>query len=330
MAVKFKDYYETLGVSRTADAAEIRKAYRKLARQYHPDVNKNSGAESRFKEISEAHEVLSDPEKRKRYDTLGTDWKSGQEFTPPTGWENVHFGFHGSGAPHQESFDQGEVDFSDFFESLFGGGGGGGPRPGSAGRGGGRRWSSAAAGQDQESEITIALEEAYHGAKKSISLQSVEIDPMTGRPHKQVKSYEVKIPAGATDGTRIRLAGQGGTGSGGGPSGDLYIRLRIAPNDRFRLNGYDIETDLSLSPWEAALGATVSVPTMEGTASVRIPGGTQTGQRIRLKGKGMPRRRDQGRGDLFAVVKIVVPASLSAEEKKLFEQLARVSPFKPR
>lgn len=327
MALKYKDYYAILGVSRDADNEKIKKAYRKLARQYHPDVNKDPSAEGRFKEISEAYDVLSDTEKRKRYDTLGANWKNGQDFTPPPGWENIHFSFHGpQDFGRQGGFEDVGGGFSDFFESLFGG------WRGQAGPTRGRRSHWAAAperGQDQESEITVPLEDVYHGATRNIALHVQGLDE-NGRVRRSVRQYDVRIPRGMTDGARIRLSGQGGAGVEGGAAGDLYLRMHIEPHPVFRVNQHDLEVDLPLAPWEAALGATVHVPTMEGEASVRVPAGTQGGQRIRLRGKGLPRRTGEGHGDLHAVVKIVVPPRLSGREKELLEELARVSSFRPR
>lgn len=321
MSVQFKDYYAILGVPRDASEDVIRKAYRKLARQYHPDVSKKSGAEEKFKEITEAYEVLSDAGKRERYNTLGSNWKNGQSFTPPPGWQNVHFEFPGGGrgAP----FEGMGGGFSDFFEMLFGGAQG--SRSGFAQDG----WDAEQPGEDQETELEVSLEDVYRGATKAITLRFSGRDA-AGRMRRQERSYEVKIPAGAADGTRIRLSGQGGGGSGGGRAGDLYIRLRIAPHERFRVQGHDLETDLPVSPWEAALGADVTVETMDGKAAVRVPPGVQSGQKIRLRERGLPRRRGQGRGDLLAVVKIAVPRTLSAEERRLFEELARRSSFQPR
>jgi curved DNA-binding protein len=326
MSVEFKDYYQTLGVSRGASDAEIKKAYRKLARKYHPDVNKDAGAEDRFKEVSEAYEVLSDPEKRKRYDTLGANWKAGQEFRPPPGWENVHFEF-GGGGPRGGGFSMDDFGggFSDFFETLFGGARGGG-RP----RSGFNAWSAAPArGQDHAAEVTIALEEAYHGARKSISLVETKPGP-DGRLRQETKSYDVRIPPGTTEGTRIRLGGQGGAGAGGGSAGDLYLTVHLAPHPVFRVKGHDLEADLKLSPWEAALGAKVPVRTLDGSATLSVPPGTPSGRRFRLRGKGLPRGRSKGRGDLYLSAAITVPTRLTGKEKALFEELAKESRFNPR
>ncbi|MFP3870130.1 MAG: DnaJ C-terminal domain-containing protein [Syntrophobacteria bacterium] len=315
MAVKFQDYYKILGVDRNASQEEISKAYRKLARKYHPDVNKEKGAEDKFKQINEAYEVLKDPEKRQRYDQLGADWQAGQDFRPPPGWEDVHFEFRT--APG-EGFGFG--GFSDFFETLFGGQRG---RRATAGR---QTWSMR--GQDQEAEITIPLEDAYHGAIRSVSLQTQETDP-EGFLRPTVQTYQVRIPAGVTEGSRIRLPGKGGCGLGGGPPGDLHLRVHIEPHPRFRLDGHNLEVDVPLSPWEAALGTTVQVPLVDGTASLKIPAGSQSGQRLRLRGKGLP-KREGGAGDLLARLKIVVPKKLSSKEKELFTKLAQTSQFNPR
>jgi curved DNA-binding protein len=323
MAVTFQDYYQTLGVNRTASQDEIRRAYRKLARKYHPDVNKAKDAEEKFKQVNEAYEVLKDAEKRKLYDQLGANWKAGQEFRPPPGWENVRFEF--GGAPGAEEFDLGG-GFSDFFEMLFGGrqatrrGGGAG------GRGAQATWSMA--GQDHEAEITVRLEDSYYGATRTITLQGHEVDEQ-GRLRATSHTYEVRIPAGVTDGSRIRLAGKGGPGIGGGPSGDLFLKVRIEPHPRFRVDGHDLQVEVPVTPWEAALGATVEVPVVEGTANLKIPPGIQSGQKLRLRGKGLP-RRDDGRGDLLALVKIVVPKALTERERELFAEMARVSSFNPR
>jgi curved DNA-binding protein len=338
MAVKFQDYYEILGVQRSASQEEIQAAYRKLARKYHPDINKRSDAEEKFKQIGEAYEVLRDPEKRRRYDTLGQNWRGGQDFTPPPGWEEFFRGAAGGGAgagrpgagqgfeffgdTDFEDSPFGAGGFSDFFNMLFGQGRGG---FGGAGRGG-AAWSRL--GQDQEAEISISLEDAYRGGRKTISLESVEPDS-GGQARRSTRTFEVNIPAGIGSGHRLRLAGQGSRGPGGGPAGDLYLRVRIAPHPVFRVKEADLETDVPVTPWEAALGATIEVPTVGGKAQVRLPAGIQSGQKIRLKGKGLARKGGQ-RGDLYAVIRIVVPKSLSARERELFEELGRQSSFQPR
>ncbi|MGE5646586.1 MAG: DnaJ C-terminal domain-containing protein [Acidobacteriota bacterium] len=335
MAVTFRDYYEVLGVPRTASDQEIKRQYRKLAAKFHPDVNPgDKSAEEKFKEINEAYEVLSDPEKRKRYDQLGPNWKAGAEFTPPPNWERgprVEFGdfedIFGTG--------RGPGGFSDFFESMFG-------RRGGARAGAGVRRR----GADVEAEIEVTLEEAHHGATRRITFQATETCPecggsgskdgqrcpacrgsgRTARP----KSLEVTIPAGVRDGSVIRLAGQGEPGSAGGPAGDLLLRVRIEPHDLFRIVGEDdIELEFPVAPWEAALGARVSVPTLDGTVEMTIRPGTQGGQRLRLRGQGL-NRRGGGRGDQYVRLKIVIPPKLTARERELFGELARVSRFNPR
>ena len=320
MTVNFKDYYEVLGVDRSAPQDEIKRAYRKLARKHHPDVNKDSGAEEKFKEATEAYEVLGDPENRKKYDQLGANWKHGQEFTPPPNWEDVHFEFHARpGGVEIPVEDLGE--FSDFFETLFGFGGSGRSRAAT------RTW--AMRGQDHEAAITITLEEAHRGAKKQLALQTAELDER-GQVQRKNKTYEVNIPSGTTPGSRIRLTGQGGQGHGGAPAGDLYLTVKIAPHPVFRPHGNNLEMDLPLSPWEAALGGKVSIKTLDGSGSLTVPPGTQSGQRLRLRGKGLAGRGTKAAGDLYAVAQIRVPAAMTPEERTLFASLAKQSSFDPR
>lgn len=327
MGVKFQDYYETLGVSRTATEPEIKKAYRRLAQKYHPDVNKDPGAEARFKQINEAYEVLGDPDKRKKYDTLGANWQAGQDFRPPPGWENMRYEFRGGPGAGGFSFDD-LGGFSDFFEMLFGGGGGG-RRPGRGPAAAPDEMWSSMPGQDQEAALAVTVEEAFHGAKKKISLETVQGDAR-GRPRREVKTYDVKIPAGVTEGSRIRLAGQGGSGAGSGRTGDLYLTIHIAPHPVYTVKGHDLEMQLPIAPWEAALGAKVRVTTLAGAISLTIPPRTQSGQHLRLRGKGLPLGGNRGAGDLIATVKMVVPDRLSARERELLEALARESTFRPR
>lgn len=324
MAVKYRDYYEILGVSRSATQEEVHKAYRKLARKYHPDVNKAKDAEERFKEIGEAYEVLKDPDKRSKYDQLGAHWKSGQEFRPPPGWES-QFNFGRGGGGTEFRWSSGGGDFSDFFESLFGGMGFRDAFSG-AGHKQERRWSQA--GADQEATIRISLEDAFQGATKSITLQSQTTAP-SGQITVSEKSYEVKIPEGILPGQKIRLGGQGGEGTGGGPKGDLYLKVQIDPHPLYRIEGRDLYMDLAISPWEAALGSELHVSTLAGPVTLKIPAGTQTGQKLRLRGKGMPNPKG-AQGNLYAVINIKVPRKLTDRERELFEELRRISRFSPR
>lgn len=329
MSVKFKDYYEILGVPRTASADDIKKTYRKLARKYHPDLNKSAGAEARFKEIGEAYEVLSDTGKRSRYDQLGRNWQAGQEFRPPPGFGGGPFEFHGAPGGGRGFKGQDMGEFSDFFEMLFGQQFGGRASRGAPSNMWGANEEFAPQGQDHEAEISISLEEACHGTTKSISLQSTQQDPRA-RSQGQTRTYQVKIPPGITEGARIRLAGQGGAAAGGGAAGDLYLTIHIAPHPLFRIDGSNLEVDCLLTPWEAALGAKVAIPTLQGKAFITIPAGTESGQRLRLRGKGIPQKRGLEAGDLVAVIRIVVPRQMTARERALFEELAKVSTFDPR
>jgi curved DNA-binding protein len=312
MAVAYQDYYEALGVPRDAGEQDIRRAYRKLAREHHPDVNKEPGAEDRFKQISEAYEVLRDKDKRERYDRLGANWKAGQDVSGAGGAGGFEEAFRGGDGFSDVRVDFGGGDFSDFFESFFGGQGarvrGGGGRAGANG--------FALRGADQEATLELTLEEAAAGGNKRLSLGD-------GR------DFEVAIPRGVRAGQRIRLAGQGGPGSGGGPAGDLFLRVRVKRHPLFRVKGNDLYVDLPVSPWEAALGAEVSVRTLSGTARVRVPPDSSSGRRLRLRGEGLP-TTGAAAGDLHAVVTVRVPKRLEQEERELFEQLAAVSKFDPR
>lgn len=303
MAVGYRDYFEVLGVPRGASDEEIRSAYRKLAREHHPDVNKDPGAEDRFKEVSEAYEVLRDPEKREKYERLGENWKTGEDVSGASGFGGGASG--GGGGGDGQGFGDG-AGFSDFFESFFGG------RRGASG--GFEGFSMR--GSDQEATIEVTLEEAARGGKQKISLAD-------GR------DFEVRIPPGVRDGQKIRLAGQGGGGASGGPAGDLYLRVRIKRHPRFRREDDDLVVEIPVAPWEAALGATVSVPTLSGSAKVKVPAGSSSGRRLRLRGEGMPGPGGR-KGDLYASVRIVVPKTLEKRERELFEELAAVSRFDPR
>lgn len=299
MAVDFRDYYEVLGVPCGASDEEIRSAYRKLAREFHPDVNKDPGAEDRFKEVSEAYEVLRDPEKREKYERLGTNWKAGEDVSSASGFGGGFGGGDGQGFGDS-------AGFSDFFESFFGG------------RGGASRGFEGFSmrGSDQEATIEVTLEQAARGGKQKISLAD-------GR------DFEVQIPPGVRDGQKIRLAGQGGGGASGGPAGDLYLRVRIKRHPRFRREDDDLVVEIPVAPWEAALGATVPVPTLDGSAKVKVPAGSSSGRRLRLRGEGMPGPGGR-KGDLYASVRVVVPKRLEKRERELFEELAAVSRFDPR
>ncbi len=331
MAIKFQDYYETLGVARDAKKEDIQRAFRKLARKYHPDVNKEKGAEDKFKQINEANEVLSDPQKRAQYDALGANWKAGQEFRPPPGWEGGARSAHGHSA---QEFDM--SGFSDFFEAFFGGAGAGmSSRGGKASRSfsfggfgeGANFGMSEPEPQNTEATLTITVEDAYREATKEISLEHIEYDS-AGRPHSKTRNFRVKIPAGTTEGSTIRMAGQG-VAMPNGAKGDLLLKIKLAPHPYFRVSGYDVTSDLRLAPWEAALGAKVSVHSLDGEIKLTVRPGTQNGQRLRLRGKGLPKGSGEA-GDMYAEVRILIPETLSDSEKELLEKLASVSRFNPR
>jgi curved DNA-binding protein len=324
MPVQYKDYYETLGVPRTAKDEEIKKSFRKLAREFHPDVAKDKKrAEEKFKEINEAYEVLSDPGKRNKYDQLGANWKSGAEFRPP-GHEGFPGGqgFRGRGQGGEDpEFQFGGTGFSDFFEQIFGSrmrGGGFGARGGFA-----PEQEYAERGGDIEGDIMVTLEEAMRG-----SIRSVSVRRPSGRSVK-TETYQVKIPPGVTEGQKLRVAGHGEAGSGGGESGDLYLRVRLAKHPDFDVDGHYLIYEAELAPWEAVLGTEISVPALDGRVNIKIPAGTQGGQKLRVRGRGLA-TRDKSHGDLFVVTRIVVPAKITDAEKKLWEQLKRESKFNPR
>jgi curved DNA-binding protein len=309
--MEFKDYYATLGVDRSASAEEIKRAYRKLARKYHPDVSKEADAEARFKEVSEAHEVLSDPEKRAAYDEVGQRYQRGQEFQPPPGWDS---GYEFSG---RDFGAEGGMDFSDFFESLFG----------RAARHAGRRGPMQAAGGDHHAKILIDLEDAYRGARRTISLRVPVTDAQGGTTLRE-RQLDVNIPKGVREGQHLRLAGQGGPGFGGGPPGDLYLEIAFRPHPHFRVDSRDVYLDLPVTPWEAALGATVAAPTPDGRVQLAIPSGSASGRRLRLKGKGLPGHPP---GDMYAVLNIVAPPATTDAAKDAYAALARAFPrFDPR
>jgi len=349
--MEYIDYYKVLGIDRSASPEEISKAYRRLARKCHPDVNKDPGAEEQFKRINEAHQVLSDAGKRRRYDTLGNGWRDGQPFQPPAGW--------GDGTRVEfRTYPDGDIgggrDWSDFFASIFGDMGGGGRSGRTAERwsGRGRKGRQAGGadgypaepldpgledlfggsfgaargrarqrrGGDIEGELQVELEDAIHGSTRTVQLQSSE---------GTVKTYEIKIPPGMHDGARIRLGGRGGQGRAGGPDGDLLLTVRLAPHPDFRVDGEDLVVTVPVAPWEAALGGSVRVTTPDGPVEMKLPPGRSSGDRLRLRGKGMP-RGEGPRGDLFAEIRIVIPERLTDGERRLFEELRDGSKFKPR
>ncbi|OAI42783.1 molecular chaperone DnaJ [Verrucomicrobia bacterium SCGC AG-212-E04] len=327
MPADFKDYYTTLGVSKTATDAEIKSAFRKLARKYHPDVAKDKKtAEEKFKEINEANEVLSDPVKRKKYDELGANWQDGGGFQPPPGWQ-AGARRRADGTPAQEFHFEG-TGFSDFFEQFFGGGGrrNYGFPSGDDDFSGGADASRPRRGSDIEGDILVTLDEAMHGTMRPISLQTV--DPRTGKV--ETHSFTVRIPAGATDGRRIRVPGKGADGTGGGAAGDLYLRVRLAAHPDFRPRGADLYYDLDLSPWEAVLGEQVIVPGLTGAIKVRIPPGTANGQQLRVRAQGLPIGKTGERGDLYVVSNIQIPTELTDAERTLWEKLKVASSFEPR
>ncbi|HRP96421.1 MAG TPA: DnaJ C-terminal domain-containing protein [Rhodocyclaceae bacterium] len=310
--MEFRDYYSALGVERGASADEIKRAYRKLARKYHPDVSKEPGAEQKMQEINEAWAVLSDPEKRAAYDQLGRSYRAGQEFRPPPDWD-AGFEFSRGAGP----FGAQAGDFSDFFASLFGGFG----RAGPAGRDAFRM-----RGEDHHAKVMIDLEDALHGATRQITLRVPSVDAH-GHVALRERTLNVRIPQGVRDGQQIRLAGQGMSGSAGGPAGDLYLEVRFRPHPRYRVDGRDIFETVPVAPWELALGATIKVPTPTGTVEVKVPPGSQTGRKLRLKGRGIP---GSPPGDLYLVMEVVLPPADSDRARRLYETMARELGFDPR
>jgi curved DNA-binding protein len=305
--MKYKDYYAALGVDKNASADEIKKAYRKLARKYHPDVSKEKDAKEKFQEVSEAYETLKDPEKKAAYDRLGT-YRPGQDFQPPPDWEQQ---FSGSGV----QFD--DLDLADLFASL-----------GRGGRGfGGARGNQPAPGEDFEVTAQIPLEQAYHGTMLELNLQIPEPDEQ-GRMRRVPRTLKARIPPGVTQGERLRLPGQGGKGLRKGRDGDLYVNVELLPHPLFRVSGRDLYFDLRLAPWEAVLGANVQIPTLSGAVRLKIRPGTQAGHQLRLAKRGLPKPGQEG--DLYAIVQIVVPSTVTDREKALYTSLAEISSFNPR
>jgi len=316
--MEFKDYYKTMGVARDATQDEIKRAYRKLARKYHPDVSKEFDAEKRFKEVGEAYEVLKDPEKRAAYDQLGMNWKAGQEFRPPPDWD-ANFEFSGGFAGGDEAA------FSDFFESLFGRGFGG------AGGFGGTRQRTAshafhAQGEDHHAKILIDLEDAFRGATRTLTLHVPEIDAR-GHVITRERSLNVQIPKGIRQGQQIRLAGQGASGIGQGKAGDLYLEVEFRAHPLYSVEGRDLYLNLPIAPWEAALGSQVKAPTPEGTIDLKIPAGSASGRKLRLKGRGIP---GSPPGDLYAVLQIVLPPGDSDRAQAIYRRMADELSFNPR
>ena len=296
--MKYKDYYKILGVERGANDEQIKKAYRSLARKYHPDVSKEANAKEKFQEVSEAYETLKDKEKRAAYDSLGSGFRPGQDFRPPPDW----FDRFGSGRAE----DLRDIDLSDLFESMgiFG-------RAGRRGGGRGMQFP----GEDYEVPVRLTLEEAARGTEREVQLDG--------------RAFRARIPRGATDGQRLRLGGKGGPGTNGGRPGDLYLQIVLEPHPLFRPSGHDLDLEVPLAPWEAALGAQVEVPTLDGALNMKVPAGAKSGQKLRLAGKGLP-RPGGGAGDLYAVLSIVAPPAVSEREKKLYEELRAASKFDPR
>ena len=345
MSVQYKDYYVTLGVPRTASDADVKKAFRKLAREYHPDVAKDKKrAEEKFKEVNEAYEVLGDPAKRKRYDELGANWKSGADFRPPPGYENFtgqrRRADGGMGKADYE-FQFGGTGFSDFFEQMFGARRAGG----FGGATGFSEDDQAERGRDIEGDIMVTLEEAMRGSLRSVNVRrSVECDGCAGTGQRgqrvcptcggegrvsKSETYQVKIPAGVAAGQRLRLAGRGEAGARGGEAGDLFLRVRLAKHPDFEVEEHNLIYEAAVAPWEAVLGANISVPTLDGRVNIKIPPGTQNGQKLRVRGRGLT-KRDAEKGDLIVVARVEVPVQVTDAERALWEKLAKESRFSPR
>jgi curved DNA-binding protein len=312
--MEFKDYYKVLGVERSAPEDEIKKAYRKLARRHHPDLSKAADSQARMQEINEAYEVLRDPERRAAYDRVGSGWQGGQDFRPPPDWDA---GFEFSGAPHGAA----EAEhFSEFFETLFGAAARGGARHRQAGR------NAQVRGDDHHARIVISLADGFHGATRVLTLQSPGLDH-DGRVSVRERQLSVNIPKGVRAGQQIRLAGQGSPGLNGGPAGDLFLEIQFEPHPRYRVDGRDLYLALPVTPWEAALGAAVQVPTLSGTLEVSVPAGSQAGRRLRLKGRGIPGAVP---GDLYVVLEVVLPEAVSNKAKDIYRKMAQELAFDPR
>lgn len=312
--MEYKDYYENLGIKRDASQDEIKQAYRKLARKFHPDVNKAPDAEAKFKDVGEAYEVLKDPEKRNAYDKFGANWEAGQDFKPPPNWDA---GFEFTGGNYTGADSSG---FSDFFENLFGG---------HAHFTGGRSRTSTfrMQGENQHAKIVIRLEDAFQGSKQTITLSRAKVDEH-GQVRTEPHTLHVTIPKGIIEGQHIRLEGQGMPGIGGGPNGDLFLEIAFAEHPQYNIKERDIYHTLPITPWEAALGTTVTVPTLGGNVDLKIPAGSQGGRKLRLKERGLCSKAKKG--DQYVTIRIVVPEAKTEEQKKLYEEMARIMPINPR
>lgn len=308
--MEFRDYYDSLGVAKAASADEIKKAYRRLARKYHPDVSKEADAERRMREVNEAYAVLSDPEKRAAYDALGERHRAGQEFQPPPDW-GAGFEFSGAGPAGADA-----EEFSDFFASLFG------RMP----RGGARTGTHRMRGNDHHARVMVDLHDVYHGATRPISLRAARLDE-SGHVVTEERLLQVQIPKGLVEGQQIRLAGQGGPGIGGGAAGDLYLEVHFSPDPRYRVQGRDVYQTVPVAPWEAALGAEIEVPTPSGAVQVRVPAGSQAGRKLRLKGRGIP---GEPPGSLYLELAVVLPPADTEQARRLYETMAREMAFDPR
>lgn len=337
MSVQYKDYYAILGVARTASSADIKKAFRKLAREYHPDVAKDKKrAEEKFKAVNEAYEVLGDPVRRQQYDQLGANWKSGADFRPPPGWGRSA---GGGGERTEFEFNFGGTGFSDFFEQLFGG------RRNGQSRSGASEAEPAERGADIEGDILVSLEEAMRGSQRAVNVRhAVVCSVCGGSGHRGARAcvacegqgrvsksetYQVKIPAGVTEGQRLRLAGRGEAGSRGGSAGDLFLRVRLAKHPDFEVSGHNLIYEAPVAPWEAVLGGNLSVPTLEGHVNIKVPPGTQNGQKLRVRHRGLTSRAGE-RGDLLVVIQVEVPVRITEAERNLWRKLAETSKFNPR
>lgn len=318
--LQFKDYYQALGIERDADEDAVKKAYRRLARKFHPDVSKAADAQARMQEINEAYEVLRDKEKRAAYDQVGQGWQGGQEFRPPPGWDS---GFEFSGGPGGAGGFGDSAEHSAFFEALFG----------AARRGGARhqhpRGAAGMRGQDHHAKIVVPLEDSFAGATRELILHNPAIDA-DGRVTMRERKLQVSVPKGIRAGQQIRLAGQGSPGVGDAPAGDLYLEIEFAPHRLYRPDGRDLYLTLPTAPWEAALGASVKVPTPDGVLEVTIPSGSQTGRKLRLRGRGIPGTSATAAGDFYVVLELVLPPAVGEKERALYEQMARELAFNPR